>query len=83
VIPKVVINDAAEKAGFGSILRSRHSTSLVQFAVLIAQWQLEKDSAICNAKGNEFSAFRNDFMDGKMDGAYMCAELIKDQYAGS
>ena len=49
------------------------------FAEHIAEWQRKTDAAMCNERGNYFSGFDNEFMDGKMDGAYMCAELILKQ----
>jgi hypothetical protein len=76
LIPKVVVLDIAQKVGFGGAQRPKLYPQLQRFADGIAAYQRDKYAAMCTEQGHVYSAFRNEFMDGKMDGAFMCAEMI-------
>lgn len=76
MIPKDVVMEAAQIAGFGGGTRPKLYPRLARFAEVIALWERHQNAAICTERGDSFRSFDNEFMDGKMDGAYMCAELI-------
>lgn len=76
MIPHEVLLNAAERSGFGGINRVRYLSRLKMFAEAIALWERIECADLCNKQGARYSEFENDFMDGKMDGAFMCAELI-------
>jgi hypothetical protein len=68
--------EAACSAGFGGATRPKLFPRLVLFAELIAQWERQQNAKLCTENGHRFSQFDNEFMDGKMDGSFMCAEDI-------
>lgn len=76
MIPHDFLLHAAETSGFGGVNRVRYLSRLTLFAEQIAKWEREQNAKICNEHGLRYRDYDNDFMDGKMDGAFMCAELI-------
>ena len=76
MIPSSFLVHAAEQSGFGGVNRVRYLSKLKLFAEQIAQWEREQCAALCNERGHSLKHFDNEFMDGKMDGSFMCAELI-------
>jgi hypothetical protein len=68
----------AERAGFGGVLRASLSPRLIRFAELILDSERQRLSGLCNDLGDAFQSLQTDFADGQMDGAYQCAEVIKN-----
>lgn len=68
----------AQQAGFGGVLRR---TMMARLEKLIALAMVEERllcAKLCEDRGDYYRNLeQNDFHEGKMDGAYMCAELIR------
>lgn len=80
MIDKDLVVDFAEQSGFGAINRHKIVPRLMKFAELVAQWENNNCSEICSQLGNHFSVFNTEFMDGKMDGAYLCESAIEQRW---
>lgn len=76
MIDRNVINDCAQRAGFGGVSRNQLYTRLALFAEAIAEWNTKQNSKACEELGNVFRSVNTEFADGQMDGAYQCAELL-------
>lgn len=76
MIDRNIINDCAQRAGFGGVSRTQLYTRLALFAEAIAEWNTQQNSKTCEQLGNQFKAINTEFADGQMDGAYQCAELL-------
>lgn len=77
MIPREVVLDFAEQAGFGGQSRATLLPRLIKFAELLTSWQRTNDALLCYGVGNRFSAKGELFSDGQMDGAFQCAETLE------
>lgn len=74
----------AQKAGFGGVLRRTMMSRIQALVDLAIQQERLACADLCNARGDFYSSLEpNDFHDGKMDGAYSCAEIILSRNAGA
>jgi hypothetical protein len=70
----------AQEAGFGGVLRRTMLPRIKALVDLSMQAERLSCAKLCEERGNFFSTLEhNDFHDGKMDGAYSCAELILER----
>lgn len=76
MIDRNVINECAQRAGFGGVSRNQLYTRLALFAEAIAEWNAKQNSKSCEELGNTFRSVNTEFADGQMDGAYQCAEML-------
>lgn len=72
--------DLSEQAGFGGVLRRTMAVRIRKLVDLARQIEREHCALLCEEKGDYFRSLTpNDFHEGKMDGAYCCADLIRTQ----
>lgn len=78
MIDREIIMDCAQRAGFGGVSRSQLYTRLSIFAQHIATWNTAANARVCDGIGDDLRNVRTEFADGQMDGAYKCAEALRN-----
>lgn len=70
----------AQEAGFGGVMRRTMASRIKTLVDLAMHNERLSCARLCDERGDYYRTLSpNDFHEGKMDGAYSCADLIRNR----